>query len=185
MNRAALVPESDRPRGFLDNWLDVHLETLSVDQLRAEMAVSAITTAELVAGPPAMSETVSDDVDDLSSRCQQNDAPKWSSTSSQRRPGRVTSTRVHERVVGSEDTILPVGEVQVKIVRGEACAGTMAVGVVSASPRSERSVQQRHRMVPASTHPEAATAASGDAANWLSARFPASKPRATPVSSHD
>lgn len=50
MNRAALVPESDRPRGFLDNWLDVHLETLSVDQLRAEMAVSAITTAELVAG---------------------------------------------------------------------------------------------------------------------------------------
>src|SRR3984957_10020981 len=53
----ALVPDSPRAqRGVIDTSVVIDLEKLEADQLPIELAVSAITMAELAAGPHATSD---------------------------------------------------------------------------------------------------------------------------------
>jgi hypothetical protein len=48
-----LVPEDRRTRGLLDTSVVIDLERIETDSLPAEVAVSALTVAELAAGPHA------------------------------------------------------------------------------------------------------------------------------------
>ncbi|MCA1682392.1 MAG: type II toxin-antitoxin system VapC family toxin [Actinobacteria bacterium] len=50
------VPEPRVPRGVLDTSVVIDLEHVAADDLPAELAVSAITLAELAAGPHAASD---------------------------------------------------------------------------------------------------------------------------------
>jgi predicted nucleic acid-binding protein len=51
------VPERERrPRGLLDTSVVIDLESLEVEDLPIELAVSAITMAELATGPPAATD---------------------------------------------------------------------------------------------------------------------------------
>jgi predicted nucleic acid-binding protein len=50
------VPEPRAPRGVLDTSVVIDLERLAAEDLPAELAVSAITLAELAAGPHATSD---------------------------------------------------------------------------------------------------------------------------------
>jgi hypothetical protein len=59
----ALVPDSRAPRGVIDTSVVIDLEQLETGQLPIELAVSAITMAELAAGPHA-----TDDADERARR---------------------------------------------------------------------------------------------------------------------
>jgi len=50
------VPEQRRARGLLDTSVVIDIETLSPTQLPIEVAISAITMAELAAGPHAATD---------------------------------------------------------------------------------------------------------------------------------
>jgi predicted nucleic acid-binding protein len=50
------VPESRRTRGLLDTSVVVDLERIDAASLPAEVAVSALTMAELAAGPHATAD---------------------------------------------------------------------------------------------------------------------------------
>jgi len=50
------VPEQRRARGLLDTSVVIDIETLSPSQLPIEVAISAITMAELAAGPHAATD---------------------------------------------------------------------------------------------------------------------------------
>jgi predicted nucleic acid-binding protein len=50
------VPDQRRPRGLLDTSVVIDIESLSPTQLPIEVAISAITMAELAAGPHATSD---------------------------------------------------------------------------------------------------------------------------------
>ena len=50
------MPEQRRARGLLDTSVVIDIETLSPSQLPVEVAISAITMAELAAGPHATSD---------------------------------------------------------------------------------------------------------------------------------
>ncbi len=50
------VPESRHPRGIIDTSVVIELDRLDAGALPAELAVSAITLAELAAGPHATNE---------------------------------------------------------------------------------------------------------------------------------
>jgi predicted nucleic acid-binding protein len=50
------VPESRRPRGLIDTSVVIDLERIAQTDLPLELAVSAITMAELAAGPHATTE---------------------------------------------------------------------------------------------------------------------------------
>ena len=51
-----LVPEARRARGILDTSVVIDLEFLALEQLPIEIAISAITMAELTAGPHATAD---------------------------------------------------------------------------------------------------------------------------------
>jgi predicted nucleic acid-binding protein len=51
------VPEARRPRGLLDTSVIIDLERLEASYLPLEVAVSAITMAELAAGPHATADS--------------------------------------------------------------------------------------------------------------------------------
>ncbi len=53
----APVPDARRPRGLLDTSVVVELEQIEVTSLPIEVAISAITMAELAAGPHATSDS--------------------------------------------------------------------------------------------------------------------------------
>jgi predicted nucleic acid-binding protein len=59
------VPERRHPRGLIDTSVVIELERVAADALPAEVAVSAITFAELAAGPHA--------TDDLTERARRQD----------------------------------------------------------------------------------------------------------------
>ncbi|MEO6122417.1 MAG: type II toxin-antitoxin system VapC family toxin [Ilumatobacteraceae bacterium] len=50
------MPEHRRPRGLLDTSVVIDIESLSPTQLPVEVAISAITMAELAAGPHATTD---------------------------------------------------------------------------------------------------------------------------------
>jgi predicted nucleic acid-binding protein len=52
----SLVPDERRPRGLLDTSVVIDLDKLAVSVLPLEVAVSAITMAELAAGPHATND---------------------------------------------------------------------------------------------------------------------------------
>jgi len=56
MSAAPRVEEQGRPRGLLDTSVVIDLELLHEDELPVELAVSAITMAELASGPEATSD---------------------------------------------------------------------------------------------------------------------------------
>lgn len=59
------MPERRHPRGLIDTSVVIELERVAADALPAEVAVSAITFAELAAGPHA--------TDDLTERARRQD----------------------------------------------------------------------------------------------------------------
>lgn len=50
------MPDQRHPRGLVDTSVVIELERLAADELPAEIAVSAITLAELAAGPHATAD---------------------------------------------------------------------------------------------------------------------------------
>ncbi|MGI8685999.1 MAG: type II toxin-antitoxin system VapC family toxin [Acidimicrobiales bacterium] len=50
------MPEPRRPRGLLDTSVVIDLDAIDVERLPIEVAVSALTMAELAAGPPATTD---------------------------------------------------------------------------------------------------------------------------------
>jgi predicted nucleic acid-binding protein len=51
------VPEPRHPRGLIDTSVVIDLDDLTVDDLPAELAISAVTLAELAAGPHAAADS--------------------------------------------------------------------------------------------------------------------------------